>query len=149
MTCNVSHRANELAFIDITKQVSSHFTTGDFIGIPGTMLGLVIGHPSVLPSIRIHLPRPRTLRALLESLFLGPGKPLPGRHVAFPRDYFPIVKSDDPNMRLMPPWSYWRDLEATSQMNKECMRRGCTHRGKKICVDCKQTVYCGGECQKQ
>lgn len=89
----------------------------------------------------VHLPRPRTLRPILDSAYIGPGKPHPPKYI--PRHVLPLSSPETPFTKHIRPWVGWNNLELRCQIDKECTRRGCTNRRRAVCPDCQTANYCG------
>lgn len=103
----------------------------------------VLDHPSLINILRLHLPRPRTLRACLDIAYIT------NRGQSFRSSSYLSLRRDERDKYLMEqPWAHILEIQFTCQMDKECMRRTCTKRAKARCKGC-QTRYCGNDCQKQ
>lgn len=111
------------------------------------IMKLLAQQPSLLSSLRVHLPRPRCLRALLDAEYVGRGKPPPPQVI--PRDALPLTLPDTTVTQHIRPWLYWDMIQEMCQMQKQCMRRGCKNRRRARCGGCKMMEYCGHPCQKQ
>lgn len=105
---------------------------------------LVRENPSSAAILRPHLPRPKSLAALLIAAYFKDGKiltatPLSDADIKERTDHFSIQT----NFHLL------AQLEEACRLESECGRRGCTNEMHARCSVCRTMVYCGPACQKR
>lgn len=120
--------------------------TVDIFKILASIMHAVHDHPSIIRHLRVHLPRPRTFRAILDSAYLLPGAHPP---LYIDPDVLSLATPITAEAKHTRPWFYWNSLEGNCHVYKQCKRRGCVRRRRKVCSDCQSTGYCGKECQRK
>lgn len=104
--------------------------------------------PSVLPLVRPHMPRPRLLRGSLDVVFapndiFRTRAPAGSDSLEPSRALFLMAAS-----RVSTVWMAIGAIHEMSQINGQCMRRGCTRRRVSRCKACQTTEYCDIQCQR-
>lgn len=108
-------------------------------------------HPTLVPPLQPQLPRPRILRALIDSLNTpdGPLDPSPFREsMSGHGDSSTLLDDDSDEAYIRGGWVSLRFVERACYVEKQCMRRGCTKKSVARCVKCSVTYYCDKVCQK-
>lgn len=108
--------------------------------------------PSIYPILRSQLPRPRSLRALFDASFSGPQRQTPPRIITVSMvSIGPTLPRDIVSVGFcgLKGWVSLERLQHACGVHRQCMRRGCTNRWTARCKACRNTQYCGAECQKR
>ncbi|EIM87509.1 uncharacterized protein STEHIDRAFT_168233 [Stereum hirsutum FP-91666 SS1] len=108
--------------------------------------------PSIYPALRSQLPRPRSLRALFDASFSGSEHPTPPRIITVSMVTIgPTLPRDINSIGFcgLKGWVSLERLQHACGVHRQCMRRGCTNRWTARCKACRNTQYCGAECQKR
>lgn len=97
--------------------------------------------PSLLSTIRRHLPRQRLLRACFDMAF-SPSDDL--REWAKDEDN---LGGGSPHIRGA--WMFLDALQKMARVDGQCIRRGCKRRRSGRCKTCQTADYCDVQCQAQ
>lgn len=131
--------------------MSSHLHVAELGDIVSALLNTVERHPTLLPVLRPHLPRPYTVRALWDAANTRTDVRELVPNITFDSATCSILIDPPamPKAKMIVPAIRWKLLDLECAVDKECGRRGCRRRRASRCKACQTTEYCGMSCQKQ
>lgn len=111
--------------------------------------------PLFIDVLRLQLPRPRMLRALLELSRTSSGSSAP--YPSYYSEYYLDEPGSDEEADLSSGgeetqrgcWEFLHRLQIACAVPRHCYRRGCLGAAGQRCSACRRVVYCGVDCQRR